>query len=243
MLHYLQRWFTANAKPSVMPPAVDASRSLERAHEACVKEIHATFEGTMLALGQALELRDYETQGHTQRVVQLTSLLAASLKLPVAACRAYCWGAYLHDIGKLAIPDALLRKPGKLSAEEWQVMRRHPENGLRMLENVPALPIETLAIVRHHHERIDGAGYPDGLAGEAIPLAARAFAVVDVYDALSHTRPYKTAWPYQDVCAYLQQHSGTHFDAEVVAAFLQLPLLTVSKSVPESSPESMSENA
>lgn len=231
MWHYMQRWFTA--KPMAMPPAVDASRALERAHDACVKEIHATFEGTMLALGQALELRDYETQGHTQRVVQLTKLLAEALDLPIAVRRAYCWGAYLHDIGKLAIPDALLRKPGQLSEEEWHVMRLHPENGLRMLENVPSLPAETLAIVRHHHERIDGAGYPDRLAGEELPLAARAFAVIDVYDALSHTRPYKTAWPHAEVCAYLQQHSGSHFDAEVVTAFLQLPLATPPAHAPE----------
>lgn len=204
------------------PEPPDASRSISRAHHACVREIHATFEGTILALGQALELRDYETQGHTARVVAWTDRLTLTLGLTEAERRAVRWGAYLHDIGKLAIPDAILLKPARLDEGEWAVMREHALHGLRMLREVPSLPDETRDVVRSHHERWDGRGYPDGVAGEAIPLHARAFAVVDVWDALTSERPYRPAWTRDEALAHLRDEAGRLFDPDVVATFLRL---------------------
>lgn len=211
----LNRLLTRGAPP-------DASRSLERAHTSCVREIHATFEGTILALGQALELRDFETKGHTERVVAWTERLLDGVDLDDPARRAVRWGAYLHDIGKLAVPDAILLKPGRLDADEWARMRAHAEDGERMLAQVPALPDETRAVVRWHHERWDGSGYPDGLAGEAIPLPARMFTLVDVWDALTSRRPYKRAWSREDARTELAHSAGSQFDPDLVDAFLAL---------------------
>ncbi len=208
--------------PKRRRPPADASRALSRAHHGCVREIHATFEGTVLALGHALELRDYETQGHTERVVAWTDRLTLGLGLTEAERRAIRWGAYLHDVGKLAIPDAILLKPGPLDDAEWEAMRAHALHGVRMLREVPALPDETRDVVRSHHERWDGRGYPDGLAGDAIPLHARIFAVVDVWDALTHRRPYKEAWSTDDARAEIERGAGTQFDPVVVRRFLDL---------------------
>jgi len=204
------------------PEPADASRSISRAHHMCVREIHATFEGTILALGQALELRDYETQGHTARVVVWTDRLTLTLGLTEAERRAVRWGAYLHDIGKLAIPDAILLKPGRLDESEWAVMQEHAVHGVRMLREVPSLPDETRDVVRSHHERWDGGGYPDGLAGEAIPLHARSFAVVDVWDALTHSRPYKEPWSRRDARAEIERGAGTQFDPVLARRFLDI---------------------
>ena len=128
-------------------------------------------------------------------------------------------GALLHDIGKMGVPDAVLLKPGPLTAEEWAVMRRHPTYAYEMLWPVEFLR-PALDIPRCHHERWDGAGYPQGLAGRDIPLAARLFAVVDVWDALRSDRPYRRAWPADRVCAHIEALAGTHFDPDVVRVFL-----------------------
>lgn len=212
-------------------PPKDASRSLDRAHEGCVREIHATFEGTVLALGQALELRDFETKGHTARVVAWTDRLTLALGMEEAERRAARWGAYLHDIGKLAISDTILLKPGRLDPEEWAIMKTHAPNGVRMLREVPALPEETRTIVRHHHERWDGRGYPDGLAGETIPLHARAFALADVWDALTHRRPYKEPWSREAARAELARGAGAQFDPDLTHHFLALE-----RDLPEHAP-------
>ncbi|WP_234009291.1 HD-GYP domain-containing protein [Deinococcus sp. NW-56] len=131
-------------------------------------------------------------------------------------------GASLHDIGKLTIPDAVLLKPGKLTPEEWAVMQSHAERGAAIAGRLRGLLPGTLDVIRSHHEKWDGSGYPDGLAGEAIPLAARVFAICDVYDALTQARPYKRAWSHGEALAELQAQSGRHFDPAVVAAFLEI---------------------
>lgn len=203
-----------------VPP--DASRSLERAHDMCVREIHATFEGTILALGRALEFRDFETKGHTERVVAWSDHLTESFEMDVPMRRAVRWGAYLHDIGKLAVSDDILLKPGRLDEREWELMRSHADLGDQMLNAVPALPQETLAMIRWHHERWDGSGYPDGIAGEEIPLPARIFALIDVYDALTNRRPYKEAWSREAARAEIARASGTQFDPDLAQRFLAI---------------------
>ncbi len=143
---------------------VNASTQLEAAHPNCVSVIQKAFEGTVRALGQALELRDLETRGHTDRVARLTQRIAELAGMAKAEIRALRWGAYLHDIGKLAIPDAILLKPGPLTETERETMQHHVAIGEQILLDIPGLPLATLQVVRHHHERWDGTGYPDGLS-------------------------------------------------------------------------------
>lgn len=216
------QWARRASTSPPKPASLDASRSLQAAHPGCVREIHATFEGTILALGQALELRDFETKGHTERVVTWTDRLTAALDLDEPERRAVRWGAYLHDIGKLAIPDAVLLKPGRLDEAEWATMRAHAEHGVRMLRDVPALPDETRDVVCSHHERWDGGGYPDGLAGEEIPPHARLFSLVDVWDALTHERIYKQAWSRRDARHEIARGAGSQFDPELADLFLTI---------------------
>ncbi len=130
-------------------------------------------------------------------------------------------GGLLHDIGKIGIPDVILLKPGPLTDEEWQIMRQHPEIGARIVANVPFLS-DVIPIIRGHHERWDGSGYPQGLRGEQIPLLARIFAVADAFDALISDRPYRKGIFLKTALAYLKEHAGTLFDPEIVAAFIQM---------------------
>jgi len=222
------RW-GGGAIPASEPHSMDASRSLQVAHPKCVREIHATFEGTILALGQALELRDFETKGHTERVVAWTDRLTTKLRLDEPERRAVRWGAYLHDIGKLAIPDSILLKPGHLDESEWATMRAHAVHGVRMLRDVPALPDETRDVVCSHHERWDGAGYPDGLTNEEIPRHARLFSLVDVWDALTHERTYKEAWSRADARAEIERGAGSQFDPELATLFLTIEAETAAR--------------
>ncbi|GGS42812.1 HD domain-containing phosphohydrolase [Deinococcus knuensis] len=187
-----------------------------------VESVRSALQGGLLALGVALEERDLETAGHTARVVDLSARLGQQLGLHDAKLDALRQGASLHDIGKLVIPDAILRKPGPLDAQEWQVMRHHAERGYEIAHRLSGLMPATLDVIRSHHERWDGQGYPDGLAGEAIPLPARIFAVCDVYDALTHVRPYKEAWSHEAAVAEIRAQSGTHFDPNVVEQFIAL---------------------
>ena len=170
----------------------------------------------------ALEYRDYETKGHTDRVVLLTERLGQALGFLPADQDALRWGAFLHDTGKVAIPDNILLKPGKLTPEEWDFIKRHPTIGYEMLHHIPSLPPATLEVVLYHQERWNGSGYPDGLQGHQIPLLARVFAVVDVYDALISCRPYKRAWSHQEAVDQLQVESGVLLDETVVRTFLNL---------------------
>jgi putative nucleotidyltransferase with HDIG domain len=185
-----------------------------------VEEVRRTLEGGLLGLGLALEHRDLETAGHTERVVGLAARLGEALGLSRTELEALRHGAYLHDIGKLAVPDAVLLKPGKLSAGEWATMRAHSAKGFEIAAQIPTLSRGALEVIRHHHERWDGLGYPDGLEGEAIPLVARIFAVCDVFDALTSARPYKRAWTEAQARDEIRAQAGRQFDPHVTEVFL-----------------------
>ncbi|MDR6217910.1 HD domain-containing phosphohydrolase [Deinococcus soli (ex Cha et al. 2016)] len=194
--------------------------ALEQDHH--LQTILTTREETLRTLGVALEFRDYETKGHTDRVVRLSLGLARRLGLSEAQQDDLRRGAYLHDLGKIAIPDQILLKPGPLSADEWAVMRQHPVTGYEMLRHTPALGQACLEVVLHHHEHWNGGGYPHGLKGEAIPLLARVFAVVDAFDALTSARPYKQPWPEDRALAELRAMAGRVLDPALVEVFVAL---------------------
>jgi putative nucleotidyltransferase with HDIG domain len=183
------------------------------------EQASAAREAALRALGLALEARDRETQGHTDRVTRMALELAGHLQLSAEECQALRWGAYLHDIGKIAIADQILHKPGKLSDEELELMRTHVVVGHQFAHALGFLPPGALAVVAQHHERWDGAGYPQRLAGESIHRLARIFALCDVYDALISVRPYKPAWTVDAARAELRVQAGRHFDPLVVQAF------------------------
>lgn len=198
-----------------------ASRAAELA--AMVSELQRTYIGTMHALSALLDARDASTQGHSQRVVQYTLAVAHALGITNREqLQIIHYGALLHDVGKIGVPDAILRKPSSLTAEEWIEMRKHPEIGYQMLKNIDFLQ-KALPIVRYHHERWDGSGYPHGLIGEAIPLEARIFAIADSFDALRSERPYKRGLSHEQALERLAADRGTHFDPKVIDAFLQIP--------------------
>jgi putative two-component system response regulator len=189
--------------------------NLKRAHVDLQKAYDATLEGW----ANALELRDAETQGHSVRVTQKTLQLARVMGITGSDLDHVRRGSLLHDIGKMGIPDAVLQKPGPLTTEEWVVMKKHPEYAYRLLSPIDYLKA-ALDIPYCHHERWDGTGYPRGLKGDEIPLSARIFAVVDVFDALSTDRPYRAAFPIDRIVAYLTESTGSHFDPGVLEAFL-----------------------
>lgn len=181
------------------------------------------YDETLEGWSRALDLRDRETEGHTQRVTDLTVRLAQAFGLDPEDLTHLRRGALLHDIGKMGIPDAILHKPGPLDPQEWAVMRRHPELALELLAPIQFLR-PALDIPYSHHEKWDGSGYPRGLRGEAIPLPARLFAVVDVWDALTNDRPYRPAWTRAQALAHIRAESGKHFDPQVVEVFTALLL-------------------
>jgi putative nucleotidyltransferase with HDIG domain len=179
-------------------------------------------EDAMRALGLALETRDAETKGHTDRVSDLAVHMAKALDLSPKQITAIRWGAYLHDIGKIGIPDAILHKPGALDSHEIDIIRQHPSLGAVFAEQLAFLPPMANDIIYLHHERWDGCGYPLQLSRTAIPLAARIFAICDVYDALTNARPYKQAWPVEQALNEIQRQAGAHFDPDLVALFIRL---------------------
>jgi putative nucleotidyltransferase with HDIG domain len=179
------------------------------------------YDTTLEGWVHALELRDQETEGHTRRVVQMTVKLARAMGFDEDELEHIRRGALLHDIGKMGIPDSILRKPGVLDNHEWEIMKQHPEYAYKLLEPIAYLR-PALDIPYCHHERWDGSGYPRGLKGEQIPLAARLFAIVDVWDALISDRPYRAAWSKEKVLAHIAEQSGKHFDPAVVEAFLKI---------------------
>ena len=179
------------------------------------------YEETLEGWARALDLRDNDTAHHSLRVTRAAELLARRMGLDANEQNQIRRGALLHDIGKIGVPDAILHKPGPLTDEEWDVMRQHPVVARDLLAPIGYLH-EAMAIPVHHHERWDGSGYPDGLVGEDIPLAARIFAVVDVWDALTSDRPYRAAWSEDDAFAYLEREAGHHLDPRCVAAFLAM---------------------
>ena len=185
------------------------------------KALATSYGVTVEALATAIEAKDLTTGGHIERVRRLGLLLAGEIVPRETRDPQMAYGFLLHDIGKLAVPDAILRAPGRLTEEQWALMRRHPEEGVRMLDHVPFLG-RALDVVRYHHERWDGGGYPDGLSGEEIPLWARIFAVVDALDAMTAERPYRAARSYQDALAEIRRNSGSQFDPAVVEALERL---------------------
>jgi response regulator RpfG family c-di-GMP phosphodiesterase len=189
--------------------------------EGLYSELETTYEATLQALVTALDLRDNETHGHSYRVVEYAVVVAERMGIGEPQLSWIRRGAILHDVGKIGVRDAILRKPGKLTAEEWDEMRRHPEMGYRTLKHIPFLD-PALDIVLHHQERFDGTGYPHGLRGEQIPLGARIFAVVDTFDAMTSDRPYRRALGIREVREEIERCSGTQFDPQVVKAFLSI---------------------
>ncbi len=177
-------------------------------------------EGFAEALAAALDAREHETGLHSKRVACHTLVLARRFTGDAAALHQVYWGALLHDIGKIGIPDAILLKHGALGAEEWQVMRRHPDIGYGILASAPAFA-EAAQIALTHEERFDGSGYPRGLAGEAIPLWSRLFAVIDALDALTSDRPYRNATSFDAAKTEIVSCSGRQFDPRAVDAFLE----------------------
>ncbi len=184
-------------------------------------ELALAYESALEAWSRALDLRDKETEGHTQRVAEMALRLARAFGVSEAELVQIRRGALLHDIGKMGIPDSILLKAGPLTEEEREVMRRHPIYAYEFLSRITYLR-PALEIPYYHHEKWDGTGYPQGLAGEQIPLAARIFAVVDVWDALRSQRPYRPGWTHPKVITYIRDQAGKHFDPHVVEAFLHL---------------------
>ena len=184
-------------------------------------ELVAAYNTTLEGWARALELRDRETEGHTRRVTEMTMRLASAMGVRSNELVQIQRGAMLHDIGKMGIPDNILTKPGNLTNEEWVIMRQHPTYAQNLLISIPYLQF-ALDIPFCHHEKWDGSGYPRGLKGEEIPLAARIFAIIDVWDALLSDRPYRKAWLEDKVMTYLQDQTGKHFDPKVVDTFFAL---------------------
>ncbi|MBL8062336.1 MAG: HD domain-containing protein [Anaerolineales bacterium] len=194
-----------------------------RSLSSTITNIPFSLEKMIEGWSRALYLRDLETEDHTRRVTAMTLQLARRLGVPEVQTVDLRHGAVLHDIGKIAIPDEILLKAGALTEDEWQVMRQHPGIAVRLLETIPQIEA-VLDIPRSHHEKWDGSGYPDGLAGEHIPLAARLFAFADVYDALTCDRPYRRAWSPTDALEYIHKGSGLHFDPALVPEFIRMVL-------------------
>ncbi len=200
--------------------AIDNAEMFERLQRTNF-ELALAYDTTLEGWARALELRDRETNGHTQRVAELSVRLARAIGMRDDELVHVRRGALLHDIGKMAMPDSILLKRGTLTDEEWVMMKQHPVFARELLEPVRFLR-PAMEIPYGHHERWDGGGYPRGLRGEEIPLAARVFAVVDVWDALHSERPYHPAWPDAEVRAHIRAQSGTQFDPRVAEVFLEL---------------------
>jgi response regulator RpfG family c-di-GMP phosphodiesterase len=200
--------------------AIDNSQlfeNLQRSNQELIQAYDTTLEGW----ARALELRDRETEGHTRRVTDLTLRLAKYMGISDNEMINIHRGVLLHDIGKMGVPDHILKKTGQLDANEWHEMRQHPQYAYNLLSPISYLR-GVLDIPYCHHEHWDGSGYPRGLKGEQIPLAARIFSVVDIWDALLSDRPYRKAWPRDDVIKYLKDIAGTHLDPTIVEIFLNM---------------------
>jgi putative nucleotidyltransferase with HDIG domain len=199
--------------------AMDNSELFENL-QSSVASLNIAYDSTLEGWATALELRDKETAGHTRRVAEMTVQLAQAMGVSANDMVHVYRGALLHDIGKMGIPDSIVLKPGALTPEEWEVMRKHPQYALDMLLPTDYLK-QALDIPYCHHEKWDGTGYPRGLKGEQIPMAARIFSVVDVWDALTSDRPYRKAWKQDETIAYIKEQAGKQFDPQVVDVFLR----------------------
>jgi HD-GYP domain-containing protein (c-di-GMP phosphodiesterase class II) len=181
-------------------------------------EVENSYSSIISGWAKTLELRDLETQGHCDRVTETMVRLALKMGFQLEETVQFRHGAMLHDIGKVGIPDSILLKPGPLTVDEWNVMKMHPVYAYELLKHIQYLQ-PALAIPYSHHEKWDGSGYPFGLSREQIPIEARMFSVVDVWDALTNPRPYRQAWNSEQVVSYIQEGAGSQFDPDVVSAF------------------------
>ena len=194
--------------------------------KAAYAELEVTYDRTLTSLMSALDARDRETEGHSVRVSRLACLLAEQLGLSEIQIKVLERGALLHDIGKIGVSDTILHKPDKLTDDEWRLMRVHPDIGARIVEGIPFLK-ETVSVIRYHHERWDGSGYPVGLRGKEIPTQARIFAVADVFDALTSRRKYREKSSRDDALKFLRENSGTLFDPDIVEALSRISYKTL----------------
>ena len=213
---WLEYFNTLAGQTAIAIDNAELFQSMETANMDLLQAYDATIEGWAFAL----DLKDEETENHSQRVTNLTLCIARKLNIKEEELPHIKRGALLHDIGKMGIPDSILLKPGPLTEDEWKVMRKHPVYAYEMLSRIEYLR-PALVIPYCHHEKWDGTGYPRGLEGEEIPLPARIFAVVDVYDALTSDRPYRKAWSEEKTLALIKEDSGKHFDPDVVEVFLK----------------------
>jgi hypothetical protein len=206
--------------PAVLLLVVMARQSaMQRSLIKANQDLLLAYNETLLGWSNALELRDHETRGHTERVSQMVIDLVRRMGIPEDDLEYIRRGALLHDIGKIGVPDGILNKPGPLTMQDWVVMRCHPQNAYDLLKPISYLA-RSLDIPYCHHEHWDGSGYPRGLKGEEIPMAARIFTIIDVWDALTNERPYRPAWEAQKAVRYIHEQSGILFDPSVVAAFV-----------------------
>ncbi|CAM5785760.1 two-component system response regulator [Castellaniella caeni] len=202
-------------------PAIIRARVRTHLSLVAADEVRDTRLRIIQCLGAAAEYRDNETGMHIIRISHFARCLARAVGYDEAEADDLLHASPMHDVGKIGIPDAILLKPGKLTDDEWRIMRRHPAIGAQIIGDHPSRLLRMAAtIALRHHEKWDGSGYPDGLAGEAIPHEARIVALVDVFDALTSVRPYKRAWPVDEALAYIRAQSGRHFDPVLVEAFM-----------------------
>jgi putative nucleotidyltransferase with HDIG domain len=204
---------------AAMQAAYDSRSEILRQN---IIDLERSYDITLEALGDALDLKDAETEGHSKRVTAFTIAIARAMELPHDNIRVIARGAFLHDVGKMAIPDAILRKPGRLSPKEQEIMRQHAQLGYQMLHRIPFLR-EAADIVYSHQECFDGSGYPRGLKGDEIPLGARIFAIADTFDAITSDRPSRAAQSIAAGRREIERGSGRQFDPEIVKGFLSIP--------------------
>jgi len=190
--------------------------------DGALQSLEDAYRSTLKALTAALDKRDSETAGHSERVVSFSLRLGRELGLDTEQMRSLEFGSLLHDIGKIGVPDAILRKPSHLTEEEWREMRQHPSHGQQILRGIEFLE-GAARVVAQHHERWDGTGYPLGLKGDAIDINARIFAVADAFDAITSDRVYRGCKSYECAADELERHAGAQFDPRVVEAFRRVP--------------------
>lgn len=194
---------------------------LYRAAEQRALDLHTSYLSTVDALAAALETKDDQTGNHARRVRDYAIMLAETFDAAILQSEPLVFGFLLHDVGKIGIPEHILMKPGPLTEEEWEIMRRHPVMGARILGSIEFLQPHAIGVVMGHHERWDGNGYPNRLAGDDIPLGARLFAVADAFDAMTSDRPYRSAMPVDSAVAEIVRNSGSQFDPAIVDCFIQ----------------------